>query len=173
MKGIWRTIKDFPDYEISNEGDVRSFKRAVEGKSLKLQLDDWGYPQVRIYNKKRGLSIKVHRLVATHFDIEGDRKDFSHVNHIDGNKLNNHHTNLEWCTPKENMQHAEKTGLRKNKANGERQHLSKLTKEKVILIREMHKYCKKSFSNTWLGKCFGVDRSAICCIITNKTWKHV
>jgi len=50
----------------------------------------------------------IHRLMAETF-LPGPQKE--HVNHIDGNKQNNNITNLEWNTPKENAQHAVRTGL--------------------------------------------------------------
>src|SRR5699024_4379605 len=52
----------------------------------------------------------VHRIVDKHF-CEGNNKLKNQVNHIDGNKTNNHYTNLEWCSKTENMQHASKNGL--------------------------------------------------------------
>jgi hypothetical protein len=52
----------------------------------------------------------IHTLVAEAFIPNPDCKKF--VNHIDGNKRNNHVSNLEWVTSKENMSHAIRTGLR-------------------------------------------------------------
>ena len=73
--------------------------------------DRAGYKRVYLTNldtfKRQGLS--VHRLVAEAYVANPDNKPC--VNHIDGNKANNHFTNLEWCTHKENTTHAIKTGL--------------------------------------------------------------
>lgn len=55
--------------------------------------------------------IPIHRIVATTFIPNTDPKKIF-VNHIDGNKQNNHVSNLEWVTPSENCTHAYQTGLR-------------------------------------------------------------
>lgn len=104
MKEFWLELKDNPNYEVSNLGHVRN-KRT--GKILKPQLNkEGGYQRVSINSRHR----YVHRLVAdTFFDGEHDKLD---VNHIDGNKRNNTLANLEWCTRKENINHAFINGLR-------------------------------------------------------------
>ena len=58
-------------------------------------------------------TIQVHRIVAMTYcscDLDIDIRNL-HVNHRDGNKLNNHVSNLEWCTAAENNMHAHRTGL--------------------------------------------------------------
>lgn len=66
-----------------------------------------GYLCVRV--RPSGKIYKVHRLVAMTFISNPDNKP--QVNHIDGNKMNNCVNNLEWCSNRENVQHAWATGL--------------------------------------------------------------
>jgi hypothetical protein len=102
----WHQIEN-TNYEISENGEVRNLKT----KELK-KLNSGGtsvYLLVQIYicNGKRK-NYLIHRLVAKYFVDNPENK--SQVNHIDKNKLNNNYSNLEWVTPKENMEHHYKTG---------------------------------------------------------------
>lgn len=65
--------------------------------------------QVRLYKDTNSKDYKVHRLVAKAFISNIEHKP--EINHIDGNKQNNRVDNLEWCTRKENEQHAVRYGL--------------------------------------------------------------
>lgn len=101
---IWRECKEFPSYEVSSEGKIRS-------KSHKKNLKPWpsnGYMYVSISLKKTRITKLVHRLVAKEF-VDGNHS--LEVNHKDGNKSNNHPSNLEWVTVRENKLHAYRTGL--------------------------------------------------------------
>lgn len=119
---VWKDIKDFPNYQISNFGRVKSKGRyrkvgiknvnKVYRKEFIINgyINKKGYRQVTLYDKNRKpKTMRVHRLVALHFIINSD--NLSQVNHIDGNKLNNNVSNLEWISNYENIQHAIKTGL--------------------------------------------------------------
>ena len=107
-------------YEVNPLGQVRSIDRTIIG------ADGAGYfkkgkilhqtPNCRVqylcvnlWKHNRGSTCYVHRLVAEAFIPNPEDKP--EVNHIDGNKLNNNLSNLEWCTRSENNCHAWKTGL--------------------------------------------------------------
>lgn len=114
----WEPIKGYEGlYEVSNLGKVKSLVKP--GAPIERILKYWmsgrkgrRYPYVSLTkgNKKKGFLI--HRLVAVAFIPNPLNKPF--VNHIDGNKLNNRHSNLEWCTTSENQKHAYRTGLMNN-----------------------------------------------------------
>ena len=78
----------------------------------KAQDNGHGYLSVSLFNG-REKRFYIHRLVAEMF-IQNNKK-YEEVNHIDGNKKNNKVENLEWCTSKENKQHAHRLGLYKHK----------------------------------------------------------
>ena len=102
----WRQIQKHPNYDASSEGRIRNRKT---GRILKTRINDRGYESVCLHDRGEQTSTRVHRLIAeTFIDENCEGLD---VNHIDGNKTNNHIDNLEFCTRKENVQHAFKNGL--------------------------------------------------------------
>ena len=151
-------------------------------RELTYTLNNRGYYSVGIRRKTH----MVHRLVAQAFIPNPENKPF--VNHIDGNKLNNHVSNLEWCTVQENNLHARQTGLHKQavghkinyqsdaskrKALANLKDKSKLTPDDVRYVRRVFKSRSKEFSATALAKQFGTSVAAMCKIVTGQTYRDI
>ena len=160
---IWKPVPFYEGiYEASNLGRIRT----VDGKtthSIKHGIKKWkgrilknktkvvdprmGY-RVSLWKDKKQKAWLVSRLVALafygipenyHIKYGNDRMT---VNHIDGNRMNNNIYNLEWCTSKENVQHAFDNGLMP-------------TQHKIILIDINGKHLEfrsKSMASRFLGR---------------------
>lgn len=112
IEETWLSIKDFEtSYEVSNTGKIRSFRTK---QILKTYIINSNYEAIKFSIQNKKTAHLVHRLVAKTFLLENKGKVY--VNHKDGNKLNNHVNNLEWCTMSENHLHAFKTGLKTSEA---------------------------------------------------------
>lgn len=110
MSANWRPVEGFPDYEVSDCGEVRSIKSG-EWRVLKPFVQTNGYLKVQLFHDGRDAKFLVHRLVALAF-IDNPL-GLPQVNHIDGVKSNNRVQNLEWSSASGNLRHAHRTGLRK------------------------------------------------------------
>ena len=103
----WKAFPEIPEYEVSETGEVRN----KNGKVLNVSVSTAGYKQLNLYAE--GTKTKhrlVHRIVALTY--LSNPEGLPQVNHKDGNKLNNHVDNLEWCTAKQNTRHSIETGLK-------------------------------------------------------------
>lgn len=111
MQEQWKPIERFENYEVSSLGNVRSlnYGNTEEIRALKSRKNKGGYSIINLHKNGKQYTKIIHRLVAQAFIPNPENK--KEVNHIDGNKENNAITNLEWCTGKENKQHAWKIGL--------------------------------------------------------------
>ena len=108
MEEIWKTIEGFDKYEVSNLGNVKSYKRYKDGKLLipRTSLD---YLAVNLYDdKKNNSQPRIHTLVANAFVENPDNKPC--IDHIDQNKHNNCASNLRWATKSDNAMNVPKQG---------------------------------------------------------------
>jgi hypothetical protein len=113
---IWRDIQGYEGYyKISNYGNIISYEKKYWIKlnnsygikkeiKMKLRIKNNGYESITLYKNTKKKYCLVHRLVAMTFIPNPENKP--QINHIDGNKQNNHVNNLEWCTLSENVLHA-------------------------------------------------------------------
>jgi hypothetical protein len=122
-KEKWRCIVGFEDYyQVSSFGAVRSLDRVVKfihrnkettatfrGRPIKFYYDRCNYARVTLVVNSNSFKFMVHRLVASSFLMNPN--NYPEVNHIDGNKRNNHVSNLEWCSREHNKKHAYSLGL--------------------------------------------------------------
>jgi hypothetical protein len=130
-------------------------------------INNLGYCVKAILGHRRLL----HRLVAHAFCSRPEHlKDVSYedlvVNHIDGNKANNHYSNLEWCTNLENMEHSYNVLLNKNL--GDDNVTSKLTDIEVKEIREHYLINPGTMYKYYADK-YKVSVSCIHLVIINKS----
>lgn len=161
MNEEWKDIDGYNgEYKVSNHGRVFSVKSNI---FLKERVTKLGYSRYALLINGVRKDMLSHRLVALHYlDPQILKKE---INHKDGNKLNNSHSNLEWCSRKENMIHATLNGLANR---GSKNPKSKLTEDDVIKIRNM--FNNKEMNQADLARLFKVAPNSINNIVRNKTW---
>jgi len=105
----WKSIAGYEGiYEVSNCGNVKSLNYRTTGNQNLLSLFLTGlrkrrYRLVHLSIAGKAKKMQVHRLVAMAF--VPNPENLPCVNHIDNDPLNNHATNLEWCTVRYNTSH--------------------------------------------------------------------
>ena len=107
----WKIVENFPFYKISNYGRLIN----KHNKILKTRLQNSGYYFYSLYDgrgRKFQTQITVHKLVMMTFVGSNSGYD---INHIDGNKLNNHIDNLEYITHSQNAKHAYAIGINRGR----------------------------------------------------------
>lgn len=124
---VMESWKDIPSYEgiyqASNTGKIRTHKnkttmtarhgvRKWAQRELKQKVSKDNCHRVSLWKEGKEKTHLVHRLVASAFLKKVEGMDY--INHIDGDRNNNHIDNLEWCDHKINNNHAFDTGLIKS-----------------------------------------------------------
>lgn len=112
IKTEFRIIPNYVRYAIDKSGNVLDTKTNTMLEK-NIHNTDNGYYIVNLYSPDqcRSRAIFIHRLLGYAWLVNDDVKNKIVINHIDGNKLNNDISNLEWTTMQENCQHAMDTGL--------------------------------------------------------------
>ena len=115
LKIPYKIIEEFPEYIIFEDGSIyNNLNKSGAKRFISGSKSSEDYFNINRNDK----TLKLHRLICLAFKpIEGkkiydDYKDLQ-VNHIDGNKLNNHKDNLEWVEQSENINHAYENNLNK------------------------------------------------------------
>jgi hypothetical protein len=163
---VWVPVPGFDGYEVSSHGKIKTCKFG-RNYTLKQIIACKGYMCVSLYNKEGKHLKKVHRVVAESF-IENNDPQKNCINHKDGNKFNNHVSNLEWCTNSENMIHAHRNKLI-NYAVGEKSN-SKLTSDQVLEIRKLR---SDGYTHQAIADMYGIGSSSVSLISNRKIWKHI
>lgn len=169
MSEQWKPIVGYEGfYEVSDLGRIRAFfdsgnRRHNGERHLKSFLGKNGYLHVRLCPPGQKAKTKtIHSLVLSSFSRS--RLPGEACRHLDGNKVNNCSSNLQWGTYSENE--SDKI-LHGTDGRGERNPSSKLSEADVISIRN------SSLSRMALSKEYGVSYDMIWRIQTWKNWKHV
>ncbi len=171
----WKAIPDFPGYEISDQGRVRSYWRPAQPMTgykwvlvdipqrILRQSISRGYLRVELVKNGQRKTMRVHRLMLLVF--VGPCPAGYEARHSNGCRTKNTLNNLSWSTHKENLADRKIHGT---DPIGERCGRTKLTESQVKHIRSIH-----DLSPSQIGKMFNVDASTIRKILIGENWKHL
>lgn len=160
-----RSVELEGGYVLHDDGSVFTKK----GKKLKPFKNNRGYNLIKIYEK--GIKPKahyVHRLVGKYFVNNPENKP--QINHKDGDKNNNHYSNLEWVTNQENRDHAVENRLI---AFGSSISSSKLTEEDVIFIRKNYKPRDEEYGLKAFAQKYNITARNLSDVVNYKSWLYV
>ena len=177
MKEIWKDIEEFSGlYQVSTKGRIKSLRRLMfvnrlgkiikkvsPEKILNPHTNIRGYVHLALQDNGYCKHLRVHRIVAMAFIPNPENKP--DINHKNGIKSDNRVENLEWCTPQENIRHAQLNNLT---LKGERHGCSKLVGMQVRVIRKTTELTQRE-----LAKIFNVSQPTIKEIKRGEIWKHL
>ena len=166
----WKNVKGETYYMVSSHGRVKSLSRLVtykDGRSYTSKdkvlssVPKQGYPAVSFPSRGQ---ICIHLLVAEAF--LGDKPATARtVNHIDGNKFNNHASNLEWASYSQNNRHARITKL--NRQHGENCNLTFFGDDQIDAIRILA--ASKRFTYLEIGNMFNMSETHVYEVVSMKS----
>jgi hypothetical protein len=155
---VWRSIPGYEaSYWVSNLGRVANCNGIMHPST-----NTRGYRFIKLSLAGVSSSRTIHGLVMEVF--VGQRPDDMTVNHVDGDKGNNRLYNLEYCTQKQNIQHARAQGLYVRAGGGR-----KLKPFQVAEIRSL----VGQLSDDKIAARYGVCPNTILNIRHKRAWKNV
>lgn len=159
----WKPVVGYESkYQVSDCGLVRRIKGQVVGQ----WKNSAGYLMVRL-SSPRAMD-RVHRIVASAFIPNPNR--FPHINHLDFNRTNNHVKNLEWCSPKYNVQYSRSAGrMPPCQWAGRRGWNAKISDLQADQIRVEYK--PRTMSMSMLALRFGISKKSVWRIVRNQSYK--
>ena len=153
-------------YEVTKEGEIIS--HSISGKQMVLSTSQsTKYKMVSLYLNGVTVNKYVHRLVAEQYCERPE--GCNEVDHIDGDKFNNHADNLEWVTRAENMSRAYDANL--IDCRGTNSALSKTNESDVIEMRRL--WDLREMKQGELSEMFNISRTQVSAIVNRKQWKHI
>ena len=111
MDAVWVKIQNYPNYSVSNNGDIRN---NATNRILKYYIRN-GYKSISLCKENVKKTFNIHNIVADHFLNKPSYKCV--VNHKDENKLNNSVENLEFITYAENTKYSASNQRTKNESS--------------------------------------------------------
>lgn len=169
----WKDVRGYEGlYQVSNDGLVKSLKARNKWNANRLLIPHshhQGYLGIRLSRDGEVKEFRIHRLVMIAFIGEPPFEN-AEVNHKNGDKADNRIENLEWCTAKQNTQHAgEVLGVRATypgEANGH----SRLTAADVTRIRQLW---MSGSTQVEIAGLYQTTQSHIGRIVRREAWKNV
>lgn len=147
MIEIWKVIKDYPDYMVSNLGRVKSLwfgkEKILKGANIK------GYLKITLCKEGKQKQYLIHRLVATAFIPNPN--NLPEINHIDEDKTNNRVENLEWCNRSYNVNYGSCT-----------ERMAKAKSISIIQFTKNNEFVRRWNSAKEVERELGIHHSIIC-----------
>jgi hypothetical protein len=170
---VWKTIDEFPCYEVSNTGLVRvliSQKKGISIPGMILKFRPGGsekkYMRVALIKDGKQRDRYVHRLVCEAFNGKSPENK-RQAAHLDGNTKNNNAHNLKWVDAQENSDHKILHGT---VAMGQKNPRALLSEENAKKILDLYILGAKSYE---LAKMFSVSSGTVTSIVSGRQWLHI
>jgi hypothetical protein len=165
----WRICPRFPEYEVSEYGQLRrcvQAKGGVVGRLLKGHVRPDGYLMYIVRRDGRSWYPRAHQLVLEAF-VGPKPFPKAEARHKDGKRVLDHYSNLEWGSSADNKADMVRHGTR---ISGEKHHRAKLTAADVKAIR---KAAAAGEVHRVIGERYGVQQPAVSRIVRGERWGHM